>query len=343
MTGPLLITPEIFVSRIGDVLVEKGVITQAELEQGAQQQNRLREQGQMVPFGQVLLSMGLISRKTLEAAVTEQIFQLHAALREANDQLRLANEQLEQRVQQRTYELEQALAKLSELNRMKANFIANISHELRTPLTHFKGYLDLLTNDDLGPTNEEQKQALGVMNRSSERLERLIEDLILFSTADRGEIALNKQAFNLTNLCRTAIARSSSRAESKQIRLELNCPAQPVCVLADEEKIAWVILQLIDNAIKFTPIGGVVFVHLARQNTDAQLAIEDTGIGIPSERTGEIFESFHQLDGSSTRRFGGTGLGLALVKKIIEAHNSSIHVTSTVGKGSKFEFLLQLG
>jgi len=343
VTGPLLITPEIFVSRIGDVLVEKGVITQAQLEQGAQQQNRLREQGQMVPFGQVLLSMGLISRKILEEAVTEQIFQLHAALREANDQLRLANEQLEQRVQQRTYELEQALAKLSELNRLKANFIANISHELRTPLTHFKGYLDLLTNDDLGPTNEEQKQALEVMNRSSERLERLIEDLILFSTADRGEIALSKQTFNLTSLCRTAIARSSSRADAKQIHLELNCPAQPVYVLADEEKIAWVILQLIDNAIKFTPNGGGVFVHLASQYTDAHLAIEDSGIGIPSERMGEIFESFHQLDGSSTRRFGGTGLGLALVKKIIEAHNSSVHVTSVVGKGSKFEFLLQLG
>ncbi len=343
MTGPLLITPEIFVPRIGDVLVEKGVITQAQLEQGAQQQNRLREQGQMVPFGQVLLSMGLISRKTLEAAVTEQIFQLHAALREANDQLRQANEQLEQRVQQRTYELEQALAKLSEFNRLKANFIANISHELRTPLTHFKGYLDLLTNDDLGQTNEEQKQALGVMNRSSERLERLIEDLILFSTADRGEIALNKQRFNLTSLCRTVIARSSSRADAKQILLELNCPAQPVYVLADEEKIAWVILQLIDNAIKFTPNGGRVFVYLASQNTDAQLTVEDTGMGIPSERMSEIFESFHQLDGSSTRRFGGTGLGLALVKKIIEAHNSSVHVTSVVGKGSKFEFLLQLG
>ncbi len=343
MTGPLLITPEIFVPRIGDVLVEKGVITLEQLELGAREQARLREQGQTVPFGQVLLSLGLISRKTLELAVTEQIFQLHAALREANEQLRQANEQLEERVQQRTYELERAMAKLSELNRLKANFIANISHELRTPLTHFKGYLDLLTNGDLGPTTEEQNQALAVMGRASERLERLIEDLILFSTADRGEISLNKQSFNLTSLCRTVIARSSSRAEAKNIVLEMDIPSKPVFVMADEEKISWVILQLVDNALKFSPPGASVQLHLTTQDAFARISIEDAGIGIPAERIGELFESFHQLDGSSTRRAGGTGLGLALVKRIIEAHNSIVQVTSAVGKGSKFEFLLQLG
>lgn len=343
MTAPLLITPEILVPRIGDVLVEKGVITQAQLEEGARQQKLLREQGQPLPFGQVLVSMGLISRKTLEEAITEQIVQLHAALREANDQLRQANEQLEQRVQQRTQELERALAKLAELNRLKANFVANISHELRTPLTHIKGYLDLLSAGDLGPINEEQQQALAVMNRSSERLERLIEDLILFSTADKGEITLNKHTFNLTNLCRAAVARSNSRASAKEIQLEMTNPVESVIVNADEEKIAWVILQLLDNAIKFTEKGGKVTLSVGISSGCAHLAVEDTGIGIPAERMGELFESFHQLDSSSTRRFGGTGLGLALVKKIVEAHQSTIHVSSTVGKGSKFEFLLQLG
>lgn len=342
MTDQFPLTPEILVPRIGDVLVEKGKITKTQLEQGARQQEILRNQGKILPFGQVLLSMGLINRQTLEEAVTEQIFQLHAALKEANDQLHLANEQLEARVQQRTVELEQALAKLSELNRLKANFIANISHELRTPLTHLKGYLDLLINGDLGSINQDQIQAMSVMVRASERLERLIEDLIMVSTTDRGEISLNRQLFNLNTLCQAAVNRQASRAEARKISMEYFPPTLPVVVNADEEKISWVILQLLDNAIKFTPEGGKIGLNLSIEESFAHVSVEDNGIGIPSEHLSEIFESFHQLDGSSTRRFGGTGLGLALVKRIVEAHNATVHVSSLIGKGSKFEFLLQL-
>jgi len=339
-TPPL--TPEFLVPRIGEVLVEKGTITPSQLEMGAQQQEKWRNSGRNIPFGQVLLELGFINRQTLDEAVAEQIFKLHAALKDANDELRRANEQLEVRVTQRTEELQQALKKLSELNRLKANLVANISHELRTPLTHLKGYLDLIITCDLGPVTEEQNRALEVMTRSTERLERLIEDLILFSTADRGEIALQKQWFNLTSLCRVVLSRCESKASQKKIELRSDLPSKAIMVNADQEKIGWVILQLLDNAIKFTPEGGFTRLHLDTEGEFAHIAVEDSGIGIPPERVDEVFESFHQLDGSSTRRYSGTGLGLALVKRIIEGHNTKIHISSQVGQGSKFEFLLQL-
>jgi signal transduction histidine kinase len=111
---------------------------------------------------------------------------------------------------------------------------------------------------------------------------------------------------------------------------------------ADEEKLAWAISQLLDNAIKFTPPGGNAEIKIEVEGKFAILAVVDTGIGIPPEKFSEIFESFHQLDGSSTRRYGGTGLGLSLVKKIVEAHGSVIHMASEVNHGSTFTFLLKL-
>jgi signal transduction histidine kinase len=137
-----------------------------------------------------LLELGLIDRQTLDQAITEQIMQLRAALQETN-------RQLEQRVQERTAELQNALNKLSELNQLKSNIVANISHELRTPLTHIKGYLELLIAELMGPLSPEQVGALEVMQRSTERLERQIEDLILFSIASRGEFSLRLTSINV--------------------------------------------------------------------------------------------------------------------------------------------------
>jgi Signal transduction histidine kinase len=111
-------------------------------------------------------------------------------------------------------------------------------------------------------------------------------------------------------------------------------------VQGDEEKISWVILQLLDNAVKFTPNNGTVSIHLEMEEDNVQLAVTDTGIGIPSERLDEIFEPFHQLDGSSTRKYGGTGLGLSLASKIIEAHGRKIFVASEPNQGSEFRFSL---
>lgn len=330
----IILTPEILVPRLGDALVEEGLLTSEQLLSTLEAQKQARIKGESPLLGQLLVQMGYIDRITLDRAVTSQILKLQTALQQANQTLEL-------RVQQRTAELEKANQKLQELNKLKNNFISNISHELRTPMTHVKGYIDLLLADDFGPLNPDQHQAIGVLKRASERLARLIDDLILFSTAETSTIQIVKQDIDLFGLAREVIDRNQSVASQKNIRLWLDCPQQSLHAYADAERVHWVINQLIDNAIKYTQPDGEVFLRVIPSNGDITVSVIDTGIGIDPARFDEMFEPFHQLDGSSTRKQGGTGLGLTLAKKIVEAHGSHLAVSSVLGKGSKFDFMLQ--
>ena len=278
--------------------------------------------------------MGKIDQATLDQAVTEQI-------KNWKDAIEQSNRQLEIRVKQRTAELEQALQKINELNQLKANFISNISHELRTPLTHLKGYLDLLISGDLGSLQSDQKQVLNIMNRASGKLERLIEDLILFTFAEHDEVIISREKFDLASLTSEVIKEIQILSPTKKIHFIIHPPVQFIWVNADQKKIAWVINHLIENAIKFSDPNSEVLVKIDTRNFTAKLSVNDQGIGIEQEKLEEIFEPFHQLDGSSTRRHGGVGLGLALSKKIIEAHNTKLNVQSQIGIGSKFDFSLK--
>lgn len=336
------LTPEILVTRLGDSLVEKGLISSGDLEEALQVQRSHTQKDETPLLGKILIDMKKIDQATLDQVVTEQILQLRAALQEKNQQLEEANDMLEQRVQERTAELQDALAKLAELTQLKSNFVANISHELRTPLTHIRGYLELLSTGDLGPVNNEQYRSLLTMQRSTDRLEKLIEDLILFSMAERGTINLHVMSININQLCRDIVEALRQRASEHRHTLTFECNQTSAFLQADREKMQWVVQQLIENAIKFTPDGGSIQVRALKENDFVSVSVSDNGIGIPQERIAEIFEPFHQLDGSSTRKYGGTGLGLALVKKIIEAHGSMVRVESIPGKGSTFEFLLRI-
>lgn len=342
MTDAEQLSPEILVPKLGDYLVEKGLIKDIDLQRALQFQETLRARGENRLIGQILVDLGLIDPAMRDAAITERITQLREALQEANQHLLDANQQLEKRVEERTIELQRAMIKLAEINQLKANLVANISHELRTPLTHLKGYLELFASGDLGPLTEQQKNAVTIMERSGERLGRLIEDLILFSVSERDKMQIRIEPVKAQNLCVLAIHKSSQKARERRIELVLDCDPDLPEVAGDEEKLSWVILQLLDNAIKFTRPGGTVTVRAAQENHQVTVSVQDTGIGIPESRFNEIFDSFYQLDGSTTRKAGGTGLGLALAKKIIEAHNSTIRVRSEVGKGSRFAFSLNL-
>jgi len=311
MTGPILISPEVLVPRLGEQLVENGLITRDQLKLALEHQKKSK-------------------------AITEQILRLRAALEDAN-------RNLERRVQQRTAELEEALQKLSELNQLKANFLANISHELRTPLTHIRGYLELMQTESLGPLNPEQDKAIDVSLHSAARLQNLIDDLILFSQASRGEMTLTLAPVDFKKVVNRVVTHARPKAEDRGVALKVALDPAVASVQADEEKISWVLTQLLDNAIKFTPAGGQVqlMARLDEQNRHlVQVSVSDTGVGIPQERLAEIFEPFHQLDSSSTRRYGGTGLGLALVREIIEAHSSMISVQSVLQQGTTISFPL---
>lgn len=332
MTSPL--TPEVLVPRLGEYLVRRGLISEEDLQKALTYQNEKQQSNERILLGQAIMDLNFLTRKQIDRAVTEQIIQLRNALEDAN-------RFLESRVEERTAELQEALRKLSELSQMKANFVANISHELRTPLTHVKGYLELLTTDSLGSLTAEQRNALLISQRAAGRLESLIDNLILFSLAARGEMTLRLAPVDLNKVAKEIINYSRTKANDRNVSLNFTFQPDLPYVQADEEKISWAILQLIDNAIKFTPSGGDVTLSVqSESDTLIIISISDTGIGIPASRLNEIFEPFHQLDSSPARHYGGTGLGLALVRDIINAHGSVIDVQSEEGKGTRFHFPL---
>lgn len=329
-----LLTPEMLVPRLGEYLVRQCLLSEADLRKALAYQHEQVADGRACLLGQVLVELGLLDRATLDQTVTEQIIQLRSALHSAN-------RNLERRVKERTAELQDALQRLSELNQLKANFVSNISHELRTPLTHIKGYLELLGAKSLGPLSEEQLHAIQVSQRSATRLESLIEDLIMFSLASRGELSLKLEAVNIHQIAYQSIVVITQRADERSVTVRAEVDDDIPSVQADAQKIVWILSQLLENAVKFTPSGGHVVLTVKRESEKlVSVSVTDTGIGIPADRMQEIFEPFHQLDGSSTRRYGGTGLGLSLVRQIIEAHGSMIDVQSTGGRGTTFKFLL---
>jgi len=329
----IALEPEILVPRLGDALVSQGKITPKQLEIALQYQTEQNALGRSVRLGRALVELGYIDEASIDEAITLQILQLQEALKQAN-------RELERRVEQRTQELRRALLRVSELNQIKANFIANVSHELRTPLTLLRGYLDMMKEGAFGEVTIEQAQALEALLRSATRLEKLIDDLILFAYAERGELTLTLTDNYLQEIAAQVLDRHYYSAKVKNIVLEAGIEPDIPLVRCDRERIAWVIDELINNAIKFSTTGGKVSLDILYHRGIVTVSVRDQGIGIPAQRLAEIFEPFHQLDGSTTRRYGGTGLGLALATRILEAHGSQLRVESEVGKGSLFEFSL---
>jgi signal transduction histidine kinase len=332
-TAPIRTTPEAIVPRIGEYLREQNLISQAQLEKALDHQAGAAAGGHPKLLGQTLVELRMIDRESLDRALTKQIISLHAAVQSAN-------RNLEQRVKQRTTELRHVLARVSEINQLKANIISNISHELRTPLAHIIGYVELINDGQLGDLSQEQQTAVDIIQRASGRLKNLIENLIAFSTASREGIQLKQQVVSPETLMKEVAERSLDKANNAQVEIVQQPVPELPAVSVDKERLLWVLLQLVDNGIKFTPAGGQVILSAQRRDSAVILSVADTGIGIPEDRMDELFEPFHQLDGSPTRRYGGTGLGLALVKLILEAHGTALGVESEEGKGSIFSFPL---
>ena len=334
MADQYRLTPEMLVPRMGEYLIHKGLISSENLQKALDYQQEATAKGNTILLGQALIDLQLLDRAELDQAVTEQIIQLRSALQ-------TANRTLERRVEERTAELQKALERVSELSQLKANFVSNISHELRTPLTHVKGYVELLISESLGEITEEQRHALQVSQQSTSRLETLIDDLIMFAVASRGELSIKQENVDIQRLANLAVKSSANKAQERGVSLNAVIDDNVPPVQADMQKIAWVLSQLVDNGVKFTPSNGHVVVSIKREGENLVIvSVTDTGIGIPSAKLEDIFEPFHQLDGSSTRRYGGTGLGLSLVRQIIESHGSMLEVQSVEGRGSTFKFPL---
>src|SRR3972149_6853536 len=216
MTGPL--APEILVPRLGDSLVEKGLLAQADLERALAYQKRMRAaEGKRILLGEALIQLGLIQRAKLDAAITEQIAQLQEALRQSNLFL-------EERVRERTAELQEALDKLTELNRLKNDFISNVSHELRTPLAHMVGYIDLLSDEALGSLSDEQRSAVNVLKKSYHRLSSLIDNLLFMSFDTVESLHLESVRFQLQQLIPPLIAQTRAKPAAASVTLTHEIP-----------------------------------------------------------------------------------------------------------------------
>ncbi|MEA2661971.1 MAG: hypothetical protein QOH08_1543, partial [Chloroflexota bacterium] len=239
-------------------------------------------------------------------------------------------------------EIQRKSAQLEVADRHKSEFLANMSHELRTPLNAIIGFSEVLIQRMFGELNVQQADYLEDILSSGRHLLSLINDILDLSKIEAGRMELELAPFSLVAALNNAVTLVRERASSHGIRLELEVVPPLDTVLADERKLKQAVVNLLANAVKFTPDGGTVRVRAERENGEIRLAVHDTGIGIAPEDQRRIFEEFQQASHHGERSREGTGLGLALTKRMVELHGGTITVDSVPGKGSTFTIALPL-
>jgi signal transduction histidine kinase len=257
-----------------------------------------------------------------------------------HDQILAHNAMLEQRVAERTTELKYALEELRRLDRLKNEFIANVSHELRTPMLHVKGYLDLVADGAMGQLTSKQVEGLALVQDAITRLNYIVDDIVDFSSLNAEPLAF--EPLYLSDICRNVLLGFSAAAARRNVSLTLSIAPDVPRVLGDRVAITRALRHLVDNAIKFGPRYEAVQIVVARSGERVQVAVRDHGPGLAPEELAHIFNVFYQVDGSMTRQAGGLGVGLALVRKLVQAHGSDIKVKSEQGRGSQFYFDLAI-
>ena len=251
-----------------------------------------------------------------------------------------SQQELELKVEERTRQLTGALEEVKKISKRKSDFISSVSHEIRTPLTSIKGYAAILLAGKLGTLPEEMHSRLEKMNRHSDELVHMVNDLLDISRIESGKAEIKKENLNLKNITDKIADLFSEQLKNKNINFSSNIPDNCQEILADRNQIERVFINLVGNALKFTPQNGKIEIRASSINKITQIDVKDTGFGIPQDAQESIFEEFFRVDNTINQEVKGTGLGLALVKHIIEAHQGKIWVKSKVGEGSTFSFTL---
>ena len=253
----------------------------------------------------------------------------------------LVNAQLFRTLQEHVQAMQRTAKAAREGENLKNELLQNVSHELRTPLGVAKGYVDMLLAGQMGELTPEQKQTIETVQKQLAQ----IADIVTSMTALQAVSLAPAQwaRVNIGDLARLAVARQKPYARKKKLVLDAHIVSQDTAVRGDPDQLSLVFDHLLDNAIKFTPEGGHITLQVQRKHDEfVEVSVKDTGIGIPPQYLEHIFERFYQGDGSTTRRFGGLGLGLSVVKEIIEAHNGKVWAESKEGQGTTVRFVLPL-
>lgn len=257
-------------------------------------------------------------------------------LKQAGDRLQTRTEQMESEIHLRAMQLQQTNQQLREAEKVKSEFFANVSHELRTPLSLILAPLESLLASRYGGLNEAQTRSLHLVHNNAVRLLQMVNTLLDFAKFEAGKMTVEREPLDVNALILSILNDFESMAGSRSMTLVHDLETQGRQVLIDRYLFERIVFNLLSNAIKYTPEGGHVSVKARMDGNMLELSVEDTGQGIADSELAHIFEKFRQVEGTTTRKFEGTGLGLSMVKEFAELLGGSVSVVSTPGKGSTF-------
>jgi len=251
-----------------------------------------------------------------------------------------AQQELEIKVEERTRQLSLALDEVNKMSKLKSDFISSVSHELRTPLTSIKGYAAILLAGKLGAFSPEAKERLEKINRHSDELVHMVNDLLDISRIEAGKVVMKPEDIELKEVVEKINDLLAGQMAAKNINFSHSLSGNSYKVRADRSQLERVFTNLIGNAIKFTPQEGKINVLAKRAEKNIEISVTDNGFGIPENAQEAVFEEFYRVENAVNQEVKGSGLGLTLVKKIVESHGGKIWVKSKLGQGSTFSFTL---
>lgn len=285
--------------------------------------------------------LALLSRDELEEKVKERTLELVNANKELQIEIK-ERKQTERELKKSKQRIELKNIQLKKLDELRSNFLNITSHELRTPMASIKGYIQMLLKQILGDITEEQKRGLEVVLRNTDRLDALIQDILDISRLESGTLKFVPGKTGIGKIVTESVETMQSAADLKNIRINVDVKDRIPELVVDQERVKQVLVNLIDNAIKFSPDSSSVNVRAKRQGDDVLFEVQDFGRGIPKDKQKRVFEAFYQVNSGMDRKFGGAGLGLSVSRGIILAHGGEIRVRSTLNKGSTFVFTLPI-
>lgn len=287
-----------------------------------------------------VFSENLLEHKKEKDLYTASLEEAHLKQMELTKELQGLNEQLEKTVNDKTMHLQGAIKELQEANQAKAQFLANISHELRTPLNVIIGSAEILKEPMLGELTQKQNNYIDNIHSSGTHLLQLINDILDVSKIAAGKMHLNISEFGIKDVVNQTVRNMSSYIAEKRLNIEVNIRPEDFMVRADVQKIRQILYNLVSNAVKFTNNDGHILIKVVKLGNMMEVVVKDDGIGIAAENQERVFKEFEQVDASYARENGGTGLGLPLVKKLVEMHGGTVCLQSKIGEGTEILFTI---